>query len=91
MRVGTKFPVSPSSKQQAVDQQSTLWLHTHGTDPPGPTNRISNLGVRKRVACGAASADLNGWRAEVGSGPYRLRECLQGERAPLERIAPRPR
>jgi peptide/nickel transport system substrate-binding protein len=69
---------------EVVDQR-TLRLRTHGPGPLVPANLPAILVVPERVAREAATADFNAGRAAVGSGPYRLREYAQGERAVLER------
>ena len=69
---------------EIVDQR-TLRLRTHGPGPLVPNNMFSIMVVPERIAREAVTADFNAGRAAVGSGPYRLREYLPGDRAVLER------
>ncbi len=63
----------------------TLRLHTRGPAPLLPLNMGAVLIVPERVAREATTADFNAGRASIGSGPYRLREYVPGQRAVLER------
>jgi peptide/nickel transport system substrate-binding protein len=62
-----------------------LRLRTHGPAPLLPALLGGVLVVPERIAREAATADFNAGRAAVGSGPYRLREYVPGDRVVLER------
>jgi peptide/nickel transport system substrate-binding protein len=76
--------VTEIAATEVVDQH-TLRLRTHGPSPLVPANMYSILVVPERAAREAATAEFNAGRTAVGSGPYRLREYVQGERVALER------
>jgi peptide/nickel transport system substrate-binding protein len=76
--------VSEIVSAEVVDPH-TLRLHTHGPGPLVPAGIGFILVVPERTARDATTADFNAGRAAVGSGPYRLREYVPGERVVLER------
>jgi len=63
----------------------TVRLLTNGPAPLLPENIPPVMIVPERIAREATTADFNAGRAAIGSGPFRLREYVQGERVVLER------
>ncbi|MBW8269843.1 ABC transporter substrate-binding protein [Caldovatus aquaticus] len=60
-------------------------LRTAGPAPLVPENLTALMIVPERIARGAATADFAAGRAAIGSGPFRLREYVAGERVVVER------
>ena len=60
-------------------------LRTAGPTPLVPENLTALMIVPERIARRAATADFAAGRAAIGSGPFRLREYVAGERVVVER------
>ena len=63
----------------------TIRIRTNGPAPLIPNNLFSILIIPERFAREAATSDFNAGRAAIGSGPFRLRAYVQGERVEFDR------
>ncbi|WP_419899272.1 ABC transporter substrate-binding protein [Roseomonas sp. USHLN139] len=64
----------------------TIRVHTHQPAPDLPAN-LTYIGiVSRRVGEGASTADYNGGKAAIGTGPYRFVSFTPGSRVELARF-----
>ena len=63
----------------------TLRIHTRAPHPLLPVDLSYIFLVSRHVGQGATTEDYNNGRAAVGTGPYRLRAHMPGERVEFER------
>jgi peptide/nickel transport system substrate-binding protein len=63
----------------------TIRFRTQAVYPLMPNQLAGALIVSRRAASGASTADFNTGRATIGTGPYRFREYVPGDRVVLER------
>ncbi|MBE9604133.1 ABC transporter substrate-binding protein [Acetobacteraceae bacterium H6797] len=64
---------------------TTIRLRTRGPDPSLPLHAMTAYIVSKKAATDASTADFNGGRAAIGSGPWRFAGWQPGSQIRLER------
>lgn len=76
--------IRPVRRVEIVDAR-TLRLHTTGPAPLLPTYLSQVMIVSRRLHAEATTADFNGGRSAIGTGPFRLVSHASGDRIVLAR------
>ncbi|HWT08031.1 MAG TPA: ABC transporter substrate-binding protein [Roseomonas sp.] len=76
--------IRPVRRVEIVDAR-TLRLHTNGPAPLLPTYLSQVMIVSRRLHAEATTADFNGGRSAIGTGPFRLVSHASGDRIVLAR------
>lgn len=76
--------IRPVQRVEIVDAR-TIRLHTSGPSPLLPTYLAQVMMLSRRLHAEATTADFNGGRAAIGTGPFRLVSHTNGDRFVLAR------